>query len=137
MTSDPKRLGYFKRNPGKRTEQQIGYKLGNRSHPIQIEDQMEMTSETLQIMQDTQCLSSIAESRELSVTGAPQDANSAKNNSINSPNISGCGDDFDESPIQMLAKHSNSIPYSNEDTSAFTHHGEQTLEEAYVALPIV
>ena len=65
---------------------------------MQIYDSLEMTSETLQLMHDTLCLGSIAESREVSATGGPQDLTSANI----SANVSRCGDD---SPVFMAAKH--------------------------------
>ena len=65
---------------------------------MQIYDSLEMTSETLQLMHDTLCLSSIAESREGSAIGGPQDLTSANI----SANVSLCEDD---SPVFMAAKH--------------------------------
>jgi len=57
-------------------------------------------------MQDTLCLSSITESKELSLAGGPQDFTSANNNNNNiSSNVSACGDDGDDSPVIMQAKH--------------------------------
>ena len=114
---------------------------------MKIFDSLEMTSETANVMHDTLCLSSIAESKEHSVvggggTGVPD---------LVSANISN-GDD--ESPVFMTAKH-NHYHTNQHHNTASTIGGQatsslfekqkrrelqnfgQSLEQAAVYAPII
>ena len=78
---------------------------------MKIFDSLEMTSETANLMHDTLCLSSIAESKELSVAGG----GCAGVPDLVSANISQCDD---ESPVFMSAKHNHYLTNQHHNTAS-------------------
>ena len=88
---------------------------------MKIFDSLEITSEkTANLMHDTLCLSSIAESRELSVAGG---GGAGGVTELVSANISQCDD---ESPVFMTAKNYHNHPNLHHNTAVSTTGGSAT-----------